>query len=252
MRALGVIPARFASTRFPGKPLALILGKSLIQRTYENAAKCKDLEEVVVATDDLRILDHVLSFGGKAVMTSEDCLTGTDRLQEVVGNYPQFADYEIVVNVQGDEPCLNHEVISALIRKLQEDPAASCATPAFKSQCREESAPFVKCVKDIHDNALYFSRAFIPGNKDPEINQGASLDVLCHMGIYAYRKSFLSTYASLPPSPLQLAECLEQLKILEYGYKIKVVVVDSPSLDVNHPEDIEKIERYLCKQNSFS
>jgi 3-deoxy-manno-octulosonate cytidylyltransferase (CMP-KDO synthetase) len=251
MSAIGVIPARFASTRFPGKPLALILGKSLIQRTYENAARCKDLEEVVVATDDLRILEHVLGFGGKAVMTSEGCLTGTDRLQEVVENFPQYARHEIVVNVQGDEPCLDPEVVASLVRKLREDPAAVCATPVFKALLSDETASFVKCVKDVHDNALYFSRAFIPGNK----NQGTPLDVLCHMGIYAYRKSFLKTYASLLPGPLQLAECLEQLKILEYGYKIKVVVVESLSLvglDVNHPEDIEKIESYLCKQNSFS
>lgn len=247
MSAIGVIPARFASTRFPGKPLALILGKSLIQRTYENAALCKDLADVVVATDDQRILDHVLGFGGKAVMTSVDCLTGTDRLQEVVENYPEYAKHEIIVNVQGDEPCLNPEVISLLVRKLQDDPTASCATPVFKAS-GQEAASFVKCVKDVHDNALYFSRAFIPGNK----SQGAFSDTLCHMGIYAYRKGFLKTYAALAPTPLQLAECLEQLKILEYGYKIKVVVVDKPSLDVNHPEDIEKIERYLCKQNSFS
>lgn len=248
MSAIGVIPARFASTRFPGKPLALILGKSLIQRTYENAALCKDLKEVVVATDDQRILDHVRGFGGKAVMTSLDCLTGTDRLQEVVENYPEYAGHEIIVNVQGDEPCLNPEVISSLIRKLQEDPAASCATPVFKASSSEDAVPYVKCVKDIHDNALYFSRAFIPGNK----SEAAFSDILCHMGIYAYRKAFLKTYAALPPTPLQLTECLEQLKILEYGYKIKVVVVDKPSLDVNHPEDIEKIESYLCKQNSFS
>jgi 3-deoxy-manno-octulosonate cytidylyltransferase (CMP-KDO synthetase) len=248
MRAVGVIPARFASTRFPGKPLALIFGKTLIQRTYENAMRCKDLEEVVVATDDPRILEHVLSFGGKAVMTSQDCLTGTDRLQEVVENYPQYADYEIIVNVQGDEPCLNPEVVSSLIQKLREDPQVPCATPVFKASSSQEAASFVKCVKDVYDNALYFSRAWIPSNKNSE----SPLEVFCHMGIYAYRKSFLMTYASLPPTPLQLSECLEQLKILEYGYKIKVVVVDKAHLEVNHPEDIEKIESYLCKQNSFS
>lgn len=248
MSAIGVIPARFASTRFPGKPLANILGKSLIQRTYENAALCKDLEEVVVATDDPRILDHVLAFGGKAVMTSEGCLTGTDRLQEVMERYPEYADYEIVLNIQGDEPCLNPEVISALIDKLRGDPQAVCSTPVFKTQVSKETASFVKCVQDMQGNALYFSRMLIPGHKHLQV----PTDILCHMGIYAYRKSFLGTYASLPPSPLQLKECLEQLKILEYGYKIKVVVVERPSLEVNHPEDIEKIESYLCKQNSFS
>lgn len=248
MSAIGIIPARYGSTRFPGKPLAEILGKSLIQRTYENIVLCKDLEEVVVATDDQRILDHVLGFGGKAVMTREDCLTGTDRLQDVVECYPEYARHKIIVNVQGDEPCLNPEVVSSLVRKLQDDPTASCATPVFKARSSEEAAPFVKCVKDVYDNALYFSRSFIPGNK----NQEAFSDILCHIGIYAYRKTFLKTYAALPPSPLQLIECLEQLKILEYGYKIKVVIVDKPSLDVNHPEDIKKIERYLCKQNSFS
>lgn len=252
MAALGIIPARFGSSRFPGKPLALILGKSLIQHTYENATLCQDLEKVVVATDDQRIYDHVLKFGGEVVMTSKAHPTGTDRLQEVVTNYNQYSDYELIVNVQGDEPCVNPGAISALIELLRADETAAMATPVTRLVDAHEAqnSSVVKCVKDRDNNALYFSRALIPSGHSGEFNP--QLNYYRHLGLYVYRRWFLLKYASLPNSPLQEAENLEQLKVLENGYRIKVAEVDGVTPDVNHPEDIKKVEQYLCKLNSSS
>lgn len=252
MEAIGIIPARFSSVRFPGKPLAEILGKSLIQRTYENAKRCKQLKRLVVATDDQRIFDHVRSFGGEVVMTSLNIRSGTDRLEEVIRNNPEYGDAEILVNIQGDEPCLDPQVIEGLILALQEDRAASVATPIapLKSVEEAESPSTVKCVRDLRGFALYFSRSLIPGHLGTGLKP--EVDYYRHIGIYAYRKEFLLHYASLKETPLQLAEDLEQLKILEHGYKIRTFLVDEPPLDVNRPEDIQKVESYLCKQNSSS
>lgn len=251
MKVIAIIPARYASSRFPGKPLALIAGKSLLQRTFENASKAKALEKIIIATDDIRIYDHALSFGAQAVMTSLDCPTGTDRVQEALQKEKSLFETDIVVNIQGDEPCLDIKAIDAIIATLQSDPVAVVATPITPFQSLEEAQkPSIKCVKSQNNDALYFSRALIPSGKN--LGFHAAAVYYRHIGIYAYRTSFLPIYAKLPATPLQIAEDLEQLKILEWGYRIKVAVVETNNIDVNYPEDIQKVEQYLCKQNTSS
>lgn len=251
-KVVGIIPARYASTRFPGKPLIQILGKSLIQRTYENALRCPALEQVIVATDDQRIFDHVQTFGGRVVMTSEDCPTGTDRLAEVLRLEVSLADVELIMNVQGDEPCLDPAVISSVVKALQDDPQAAMSTAIIPIHSAEEAhnPSVVKCVIDQRHYALYFSRALIPAGKTLKFHP----DNLYykHLGLYAYRREFLLHYAELSPTPLQQIEDLEQLKVLEHGYKIATVKVKGESMDVNTPEDIKKVEQLLCKQSTSS
>lgn len=251
-KALGIIPARYGSTRFPGKPLSLIAGKSLIQRTYESAKKCSALSSLVVATDDKRIYDHVVSFGGEAIMTSSDCPTGTDRIVDVLKHHTCFSDASLIVNIQGDEPCIEAEVIQKIVVILAEDKNAQLSTAVVKIKSEEEALnpSVVKCVMDQHQNALYFSRALIPSGRTgkflPEITYYR------HVGIYAYRRDFLFQYSALLQTPLQKAEDLEQLKVLEWGYRIKVAVVESDSIGVDTPEDIIKVEQLLCRQNTSS
>lgn len=245
LKVIGIIPARFGSSRFPGKPLVKILDKTLIQHTYENALRCQALESLIVATDDTRIFDHVSGFGGKAIMTSDKHLTGSDRLAEVIKSSPEYAHSDIVINIQGDEPCLNPLSIASVISLLKQDPhavMATCATPIHSSE--EIANPsIVKCVLDQSHHALYFSRSPIPYNK-------TKAQFLRHMGLYAYRRDFLLTYQSLTPTPLQLAEDLEQLKVLEHGYRIKVAIVEEFSIGVDTPADIQKVEQLLCTQNT--
>jgi 3-deoxy-manno-octulosonate cytidylyltransferase (CMP-KDO synthetase) len=251
-KAIAIIPSRYESQRFPGKPLIKIAGKSLIQRTYENALHCKCLDDVIVATDDQRILEHVESFGGKVVMTSENCKTGTDRLVEVLDNTNLCDEASIILNIQGDEPCLSHQVISDVIALLRNAGEAIMGTAAAPLSSLEEAArpSIVKCVLDKYGNALYFSRALIPSAKTMEKLENSV--IYRHLGIYAFRKEFLSRYGELPPTPLQMAEDLEQLKVLEHGYRIKVAIVDDVAIGIDTPEDISKIEKILCKQNTFS
>lgn len=248
---VGIIPARYGSTRFPGKPLAPLLGKTLIQCTYENALRCPTLDEVVVATDDKRIFDHVKSFGGNVVMTSVDCPTGSDRLAEVLKNNDRYQNTQIVVNVQGDEPCLDPTVIQKVVSALQNDPVAVMATAVVPLREEEATDPHSpKCVIDLNGYALYFSRSLIPGNRQGAYNN--KIPYYKHVGIYVFKRDFLQTYAQLSSTPLQQIEDLEQLKALEHGYRIKVVVVEDVSLDVNVPDDIKKVEKSLCKQNTSS
>lgn len=249
-KAIGIIPARYQSSRFPGKPLSLISGKSLVQRVYENAKRCAALDEVVVATDDERILKHVKEFGGHAVLTSSLCPSGTDRIAEACARHEICKGYQIVVNVQGDEPCLSPEAIAKVVEVLHHDETAVSATTIalLTSEVDAHNTSIVKVVKDLHDNALYFSRTLIPGNKSRHFDP--SVTYYRHMGLYAYREEFLQTYGKLPQTALQLAEDLEQLKVLENGYKMKVALVDCQSIEVNHPEDIQKVEKYIWEQNS--
>lgn len=249
---VAIIPARFGSTRFPGKILADIKGKTLIQRTYENAMRCSLLEEILVATDDKRIFDHVVAFGGKAIMTPVDCPTGSDRLAYVVDKLSFLQQAEMIVNIQGDEPCIDPDVTASIIKILQNDATAVMSTAVVRIESEAEAAnpSEPKCVLDLQGNVLYFSRNLIPGRLGhgfcPDINYYK------HLGIYAYRPDFLLKYRDLPMTPLQRAEDLEQLKVLEHGYRIKAAIVDSASIGVNHPEDIKKVEQELCKQSSFS
>ena len=246
-KIIGLIPARYGSKRFPGKPLVDINGKSLIQVTYENALLCRSFDDLYVATDDLRIRDAVADFGGKAILTSPSCLTGTDRLAEAASKLECGAD-TIIVNVQGDEPCLEVEVIDKVITALTSDREASMSTACMpiESLIESDNPNCVKCVFDLNGNALYFSRARLPHGFGYQTNA----KYYKHLGIYAYRKSFLTRYASLPPTPLQLAEDLEQLKVLEHGYKIKVAIVNSESIGVDTPEDLIKVKKRLCRQNT--
>jgi 3-deoxy-manno-octulosonate cytidylyltransferase (CMP-KDO synthetase) len=246
---VGIIPARYASTRFPGKLLKLLLGKSVLQRTYERACGSKVLDRIIIATDDQRIYDHASAFCPHVVMTSKNCATGTDRLAEVVENTTLCDDASIIVNVQGDEPCLNPLVIDAISQRLQEDPTASMSTAVVKLKNREEALPtsLVKCVMDQNSNALYFSRSPIPF-----LQKDITTTYYGHLGIYAFRKDFILKYHTLPATPLQIAEDLEQLKVLEHGYHIKVAIVDDVALGVDTPEDLKKVEEILCKQNTSS
>jgi 3-deoxy-manno-octulosonate cytidylyltransferase (CMP-KDO synthetase) len=248
--AIGIIPARYQSSRFPGKPLALISGKSLIQRVYENAKKCIALDELVVATDDERILKHVKEFGGHAVLTSSKCRSGTDRLAEACAQHEICQGYPIVINVQGDEPCFPTQAIVKVVELLHCDPSAVTATAMARliHEADALNSSVVKVVKDAHDNALYFSRSLIPGNHSRHFDPAVAY--YRHIGLYGYRAEFLQTYGKLPVTPLQIAEDLEQLKVLENGYKMKVALVDCQSIEVNHPEDIQKVEKYLWEQNS--
>jgi 3-deoxy-manno-octulosonate cytidylyltransferase (CMP-KDO synthetase) len=249
---IALIPVRYGSTRFPGKPLVKIQGKSLIQRTYENALKCPFLDEVIAATDDRRIFDHIVSFGGKAVMTPTHCPTGSDRLAYVLMENKTLQQAEMTVNIQGDEPCIDPNDIGKIIDVLRKDSTAVMSTAVVPLESEEEAnnPSEVKCILDLHGNILYFSRALIPGGHTGRFRNG--IPYYKHLGIYAYRPQFLLQYTKLPMTPLQVAEDLEQLKVLEHGYKIKAAVVARASAGVNTPEDIKKVEQELCKQNSFS
>lgn len=247
-KVIGIIPARYESVRFPGKILVDILGKSLIRRTYENTIRCPFLDEVIVATDDPRIYDHVIQFA-KVVMTPKDCATGTDRIAYVVKNEKRYQDAEIIINVQGDEPCLDTSVTAGIVKALQNDPKAPMATAITKFKSEEEAVNpnDVKCVIDLNGYALYFSRTLIPTGKYRQ-----EITYYKHIGVYAFRPDFLLKYAQMPQTPLQKAEELEQLRVLEHGYKIKTVIVNGNNPGVNSPEDIKKVELEICKQNSFS
>lgn len=236
---IAVIPSRYGSSRFEGKPLAMICGKSMIQRVYEQTQKSSAVTRTVVATDDQRILDAVETFGGEAVMTSQACRSGTDRVAETA-NILNLADNEIVVNIQGDQPIFNPLTIDELIRPFKEDPTLSMSTLAFKIQDKREITD-PKDVKVTFDNkgfAMYFSRAQIPYPRD----KGTQVDFYKHLGFYAYKKSFLDKIVALPTGICENVEKLEQLRVLEFGYRIRVVVTEYDSPEIDLPEDIERIE----------
>ena len=245
MKITAIIPARYASTRFEGKALADIKGKPMVRHVYERTAMAQLVSEVVVATDDERIASVVRAFGGRVVMTSRDHETGTDRLAEVAAGL----DSEIVVNVQGDEPLIEPAMIDEAIRPLVEDPAIVMGT--LKSRIRNLhdflSPNVVKVVTDRNGFALFFSRSPLPNFrdkwndlKDEAFNSGK---LLCHkhVGLYVYRREFLLQYARMAPSQLELSEKLEQLRVLENGYRIKVVETAYESIGVDTPGDLEKV-----------
>ena len=246
MKIVAIIPARYASTRFPAKMLAKINGKSLIQRTYESAKSSKSLNSLLIATDHKEIFDHAKSFGANVVMTSPDCPTGSDRLMEALTKYPEQTHGDIIVNIQGDQPCIMPDTIEAILTPLKIDPKEVMSTAKVKITDQEEinSPSIVKCITDLSGHALYFSRARIP-----YIQKSASIPYYKHVGIYAFRRDFLLKYGTLKATPLQLTEDLEQLKVLEHGYKIAVVEVPSEPPHVDNPEDIKRVEAWLQKQN---
>jgi 3-deoxy-manno-octulosonate cytidylyltransferase (CMP-KDO synthetase) len=238
-----VIPARYGSTRLPGKPLVPIAGTSMIQRVYERAKKSKLATQVIVATDDQRIMKAVEGFGGVARMTRTDHRTGTERVAEVAAH----TEGQVFVNVQGDEPLLNPEVVDAAIGALLEEPAAEIATVAtpIKLPADIMDPNVVKAVLDFDDNALYFSRAPVPWVRD----SGSQLQVrhLKHLGLYVFQRDALLEYPTLPQGTLEKIEQLEQLRWLENGWKIRVAEVEHDSVSVDVPEDVTKVEQILQK-----
>lgn len=241
MRILCVIPARYASTRLPGKPLASIAGKPMIQHVYERASQAERPNMVLVATDHELVYEAVQAFGGKVLLTSPEHPTGTDRLAEVARTY---GDYDIIINVQGDEPLIAPEIIDQLAAAFDAAPDLAMATLASVMEDSEYANPSaVKVVTDLQGYALYFSRSLIPF---PRVSV-KELPVYKHIGIYAYRRDFLLTFASLQPTPLERTESLEQLRALEYGYRIKVLKTDFQSIGVDTPEDLEKVNQLLSK-----
>ena len=241
MKVLCVIPARYASTRLPGKPLSMIAGKPMIQHVYERACQAQLPNEVVVATDNKLVEKAVLDFGGKAVMTSPDHPSGTDRLAEVALMYP---DVDVIVNVQGDEPMIPPEVIDRLAEAFNGDADLNMATMKVVMDEEDyENPAAVKVVTDQQGYALYFSRSLMPYPR----NKPEGFKVFKHVGIYAYRRNFLLKYAALAPTPLEKAESLEQLRALENGYKIKVLESDFQGIGVDTPEDLAAVNALFEK-----
>ncbi len=240
-----IIPARFQSTRFPGKLLKIAGGLSVLQRTYTAAKSAKNIDEVFNATDDARIADHATSFGGKILWTSTSCKNGSDRVAEAVMLYPELQKAHVILNLQGDHPLTRPNTIEQVVGLLRKDPLADVATAAkiLDNDTEKLSPHVVKCVLDQQGRALYFSRAGIPHGNAPCYQ---------HIGIYAYKTSFLLKLSSLPDTPLQIAEDLEQLKFLELGFRIAVSIVEELALGVDTPNDLITLEKYLCQSNTFS
>ncbi len=239
MSVVIVIPARYASSRLPGKPLLNETGKYLIQHVYERASQCRRADAVLVATDDERIVEAVRSFGGHVVMTRADHPSGTDRIAEAVRDLP----CELVVNLQGDEPLLDPAAVDQLIELLQRDPSAQMATLATPLHSEEHyrNPNCVKVVVDAHNRALYFSRSPIPFVRDgyPDFTTRPA-QFLQHVGLYAYRREFLLRFTATPPSPLELLEKLEQLRALSLSVSIQVGRIDQPTLGVDTFDDYQR------------
>ncbi len=243
MKILGVIPARYASSRFPGKPLARIAGKTLIERVVEQCQKAKSLSEVIVATDDTRIWEVAQEFC-RVEMTRPDHPSGSDRIAEVAEN----CQCDAIVNIQGDEPLIDPAVIDAVAGALARDEMSTAAT-AIRSQAEYENPDVVKVVVNAAGRALYFSRRTIPYVRDAATSaeQMAAFPFLKHLGIYGYRRATLLRLVKFPVSPLEKAEKLEQLRALDNGIPIAVVKVDYDSVGVDVPADVKRVERILEK-----
>lgn len=241
LRAVGVIPARYASSRFPGKPLTPLAGRPMIHHVIEGARQAKRLSRVLVATDDERIADAVVAFDTEVVMTSPSHPTGTDRLAEVAAGL----DEEVVVNIQGDEPLIEGFVIDAAVAALEEAPEVPMATVVHEASATALADPNrVKVVLDRHGHALYFSRSRIPHARG-----GRAARIWQHVGLYAYRRAFLLEYVTLPPGELELSEALEQLRVLEHGHRIRCAVIEGwTSVPVDTPDDVARVEAVLASR----
>ena len=254
LRAIGIIPARYASTRFPGKPLALLGGKPVIEHVYERAKEV--LSQVVVATDDERILQAVNQFGGEAVMTGSHHRSGTDRCFEALQRVEQARGetFDIVVNIQGDEPFIHPRQLTTLLGLFHDYPDTQIATLAIPFNPRDglpaiENPNSPKVVVGTHSQALYFSRSPIPFLRGKDREEWPALHTfLKHIGLYAYRTDTLALITQLPPSPLEQAESLEQLRWLENGLTIRVGLTDLETIGIDTPADLERAERQLTEQ----
>ena len=246
MKFTAIIPARYASTRFPGKPLAMLGGKTVIQRVYEQAVSV--LGEAYVATDDQRIYDAVEAFGGRAVMTRTDHKSGTDRIQEAAEKISATAD--VIINVQGDEPFIQRSQIETLCH-LFDDPQTQIGTLGKRFETMEavDNPNSPKIVTDIKGFALYFSRSVIPYIRGKEHQEWFDqYPFLKHLGIYAYRREVLAEITRLPQSPLELAESLEQLRWLQNGYRIRVGETDVETVGIDTPDDLQRAEQFLMSK----
>ncbi|MBE8950627.1 MAG: 3-deoxy-manno-octulosonate cytidylyltransferase [Quinella sp. 3Q1] len=245
MKSICVIPARYSSTRLPGKPLKDIFGRPMICRVWERASKAQSVAEVIVATDDERILHAVEKNFGKAMMTRADHKTGTDRLAEVAEKFP---DAEVIVNVQGDEPLIEPSLIDELVALFVADKNLQMATVATELTDAEEmkNPNNVKVVLDKNNNALYFSRSLIPYPR----NAGKS-KIFKHIGIYAYRRNFLLDYAKMEPTPLEKSESLEQLRALENGFKIRVIKSACKFIGVDTEEDLKLVNEIYRREETL-
>lgn len=238
MKFLGVIPSRYASTRLEGKPLKDICGHTMIEWVYKRT-KLSNLDEVVVATDDERIYEEVERFGGKAILTRKDHENGTSRIAEVCEKY---SDYDVIVNVQGDEPLIEPDMINSIIDSFKEDDTISMSTLKYKLNTMEdiENPNYVKVITDKKGYAIYFSRSVIPYPRKLDIQ-----NYYKHVGIYGYKRDFVIEYAKMEPTPLELSESLEQLRALENGYRIKVMETPYKILGVDTQEELEKVREYI-------
>ncbi len=241
MKVLCVIPARYASTRLPGKPLADIAGKPMICRVYERASKAQRVAETLVATDDERVFRAVEAEGGKAMMTAKDHPTGTDRLAEVAAAFP---DMDLIINVQGDEPLIEPKLIDELADVFNQDTDLTMATvmTEMKDEAEQKNPNNVKVVTDQNGYALYFSRSVMPYPRNK-----LGVPVYKHIGIYAYKRDFLLSYAKMKPTPLEQTESLEQLRALENGYRIKVVKTAYRFVGVDTAEDLALVNEIYRK-----
>ncbi len=241
-KIVGVIPARYGSSRFPGKIIAPIAGKPMIQRVYEQCKKSTMLDELLVAVDDQKVYDTVIAFGGDALMTAVEHQSGTDRLAEVMAK----RSGDIVVNIQGDHPLFDPVMIDECVQPLLEHPDIPMSTLKIKIKEEEYHDPgVVKVVTDKNGLALYFSRSLIPYSRDNK-----EVEVYEHVGLYAYRRDFLLKISKVPQSPLEKAEMLEQLRVLENGYKIIVAETHSnreAGLSVDTPEDLKNVEEVILR-----
>lgn len=237
MRALAVIPARYASERLPGKPLAILRDRTLVEWVYESTRSCSHFDRVVVATDDRAVAETVRGFGGEVELTSSDHRTGTDRVAEVALRHTEF---DVVANVQGDQPFVSAALLTDLLRPYLEGRTPDMATLACPLQGDPTDPNVVKVVRDARERALYFSRAPIPWAP----GEG---EYLHHLGLYAFRREFLRTYAALAPTELEEREGLEQLRALVHGYEIAVSLTREPVLEVNTPGDLERARALVAE-----
>lgn len=246
MRTICIIPARLNSSRFPGKLLQKAGGRTVLERTLERALRCPFIDYTYVATDNEQIAEHIQGLGANIIWTSPTCRNGTERIAEAVKTSPEIAQADFIINLQGDHPCTDPHTISAVVQALKSDPDAMLSTAVTKLTDRTEflSPHVVKCVFDQNFNALYFSRSAIPYSAE-------TVNAYAHIGIYGYRRAFFDL-PSINPTPLQLSEDLEQLQILERGYRIKVALVEEMPLGVDTPQDLVKLEQYLCQLNTSS
>ena len=240
-KILAVIPARYASSRFPGKALARLDSRTMLEHVYERVSMARYLGSVIIATDDQRIYDEARRFGARVQMTRDDHVSGTDRVAEVASAY---WDFEFVVNVQGDEPLIDPDAIDAAVLPLLEEPAIPMGTLKKRIEDRREITDpnVVKVVTDRFENAIYFSRSTIPFPRDAKPGETAAVAHFKHIGLYVYRRDFLLRYPGFPAGPLEQAERLEQLRALENGFRIRVVETDYESLGVDTPADLARVQ----------